>query len=412
MPSVSRRRSGWWRPRLRRVDARRSSPITPEWPRSRRAWPPVSARAPHARELRKRRRQLDPQARRAAGAPSEFGRRSRKERDARPSTSGAGKTSPLCYFRAVGEAQRLSSDEQLRLARQQYEDARDFTVAVEEGFAILDPITLEMVRPVRRFLRRRTGHGAGGTPRRRAHRLGGGGAHQAAADVRRGGAHDGRPAAPAGRLAGRLGASLGSTGTHPWSPLAGAGDHRYAATVAWRRACVTSRSVTTRSASMSTSAFTAQIGPSPCATRSSYLPEAARAVASSPFSEGRYTHLPHDTDADLHADVSALRRSRRLRELGRVRTLRPAPSLRHQVDRRAHTDLVECPHTWRSRPWSSGSATTASPSSAPPRLWRPSRTASSRASPRALDEGEKLRCTRIASSRKTCGARFATASAA
>src|SRR5918992_4884580 len=45
----------------------------------------------------------------------------------------------------MGEAQRLSPDEQLRLAREQYAEARDFTVAVEEEFAILDPDTLEMV---------------------------------------------------------------------------------------------------------------------------------------------------------------------------------------------------------------------------------------------------------------------------
>ena len=45
----------------------------------------------------------------------------------------------------MGDAQRLSSEEQLRLAREQFEDARDFTVAVEEEFAILDPHTLEMV---------------------------------------------------------------------------------------------------------------------------------------------------------------------------------------------------------------------------------------------------------------------------
>src|SRR5688500_8896660 len=70
---------------------------------------------------------------------------SRRRRAAPPLRSGAGRTSPLCYFRAVGDAQRLSSDEQLRLAREQYEDARDFTVAVEEEFAILDPRTLEMV---------------------------------------------------------------------------------------------------------------------------------------------------------------------------------------------------------------------------------------------------------------------------
>src|SRR5918999_6110826 len=45
----------------------------------------------------------------------------------------------------MGDAQRLSPDEQLRLAREQYEEARDFTVAVEEEFAILDPDSLDMI---------------------------------------------------------------------------------------------------------------------------------------------------------------------------------------------------------------------------------------------------------------------------
>src|SRR5215210_4631188 len=42
----------------------------------------------------------------------------------------------------MGDAQRLSPDEQLRSAREAFEEGRDFTVAVEEEFAILDPRTL------------------------------------------------------------------------------------------------------------------------------------------------------------------------------------------------------------------------------------------------------------------------------
>ncbi len=45
----------------------------------------------------------------------------------------------------MGDAQRLSPDEQIRLAREQFESAEDFTVAVEEEFAVLDPETLSMV---------------------------------------------------------------------------------------------------------------------------------------------------------------------------------------------------------------------------------------------------------------------------
>ena len=45
----------------------------------------------------------------------------------------------------MGDAQRLSPDDQLRSGREGFEEGRDFTVAVEEEFAILDPRTLGLV---------------------------------------------------------------------------------------------------------------------------------------------------------------------------------------------------------------------------------------------------------------------------
>jgi carboxylate-amine ligase len=44
----------------------------------------------------------------------------------------------------VGDAQRLSPDEQIRFAREAFESAQDLDVAVEEEFALLDPETLEL----------------------------------------------------------------------------------------------------------------------------------------------------------------------------------------------------------------------------------------------------------------------------
>jgi carboxylate-amine ligase len=44
----------------------------------------------------------------------------------------------------VGDAQRLSTDEQIAFARESFEHADDLTVAVEEEFALLDPDTLEL----------------------------------------------------------------------------------------------------------------------------------------------------------------------------------------------------------------------------------------------------------------------------
>ena len=45
----------------------------------------------------------------------------------------------------MGEAQKLSAEEQLAFAREQLDGAADFTVAVEEEFALLDPDTLGLV---------------------------------------------------------------------------------------------------------------------------------------------------------------------------------------------------------------------------------------------------------------------------
>jgi carboxylate-amine ligase len=44
----------------------------------------------------------------------------------------------------VGDAQRLSPEQQIRSAREAFDDGRDFTIAVEEEFALLDSETLEL----------------------------------------------------------------------------------------------------------------------------------------------------------------------------------------------------------------------------------------------------------------------------
>src|SRR5919204_6330014 len=44
----------------------------------------------------------------------------------------------------MGDAQKLTPDEQIRTAFEAYENGSDFTVAVEEEFAILDPESLEL----------------------------------------------------------------------------------------------------------------------------------------------------------------------------------------------------------------------------------------------------------------------------
>ena len=118
----------------------------------------------------------------------------------------------------MGDEQRLGYEELLLAARQSFDEGTDFTVAVEEEFALLDPVTLNLVN---RFEELQAA--AQGTPL--APNLVGEliaseveiktGRCESFADV---------PAAMAERrvqlqaLADSLGIVLGATGTHPWSP--------------------------------------------------------------------------------------------------------------------------------------------------------------------------------------------------
>jgi len=117
----------------------------------------------------------------------------------------------------VGE-KRLTADEQLQLAREQYESAEDFTVAVEEEFAILDPETLSLTN---RFEELKAA--AEGTELE-PHLVGELIASEV--EVRTGRcesfaevvARIPERRAQLSTLVDRLGVTLGATGTHPWSP--------------------------------------------------------------------------------------------------------------------------------------------------------------------------------------------------
>ena len=118
----------------------------------------------------------------------------------------------------MGDAQRLSPEEQIRFAHEQYATARDFTVAVEEEFAILDPQTLGLTN---RFEELQTA--AKGTPLEE-HLVGELIASEV--EIRTGRCDDFEEVAA--RLVERraqlfeltdaLGVALAATGTHPWSP--------------------------------------------------------------------------------------------------------------------------------------------------------------------------------------------------
>jgi carboxylate-amine ligase len=133
------------------------------------------------------------------------------------SPSSAGSRHCFIYASAVGDEQRLSPDEQIRVAREAFESGRDFTIAVEEEFAILDPDTLELTN---RFEEIKAG--AAGTELDE-HLVGeliaseievktGRCANFAEAAERMA-----RRRVQLAELADQFGVGLASTGTHPWS---------------------------------------------------------------------------------------------------------------------------------------------------------------------------------------------------
>src|SRR5919206_126403 len=117
----------------------------------------------------------------------------------------------------MGDTQRLSPDEQLAFAREAYDSGRDFTVAVEEEFAVLDPETLELTNRFEELQAAATG-----TPLE-SHLVGELIASEV--EVRTGRCDTFAEAAERmverreqlRALAAKHGVGLASTGTHPWS---------------------------------------------------------------------------------------------------------------------------------------------------------------------------------------------------
>jgi glutamate---cysteine ligase / carboxylate-amine ligase len=117
----------------------------------------------------------------------------------------------------MGEEQRLSAEEQLASAREAFEGGTDFTVAVEEEFALLDPETLSLVNRYEKLKAAAAGSELD------EHLVGELIASEA--EVRTGKCADFAEAAS--RMAERRaqlqalardqGLQLGATGTHPWS---------------------------------------------------------------------------------------------------------------------------------------------------------------------------------------------------
>src|SRR5215210_199493 len=186
----------------------------------------------------------------------------------------------------MGDAQRLTPDEQIRFAREQYEAAQDLTLAVEEEFAILDPATLSLTN---RFEELQMA--AQGTPLEE-HLVG----ELIASEVEiRTGRCEGFDEA-AGllgerrsqlfELADSLGVALAATGTHPWSPWQ---EQRIIDTPHYRRNDELLRYVVWRNNTFGIHVHVAINGPdraiAVCNALRNLLPELLAVSASSPFVE-------------------------------------------------------------------------------------------------------------------------------
>ena len=117
----------------------------------------------------------------------------------------------------MGEEQKLPTDELIRRAREAFDEGRDFTVAVEEEFALLDPETLELTNRFEEL--QEASRGAefeaclvGELIASEAEMRTGRGETFAEAAARMGERRD-----QLAGLADGLGILLGGTGTHPWS---------------------------------------------------------------------------------------------------------------------------------------------------------------------------------------------------
>ncbi|MGB2873958.1 MAG: YbdK family carboxylate-amine ligase [Gaiellaceae bacterium] len=186
----------------------------------------------------------------------------------------------------MGDTQRLSPEEQISFAREQYESAQDFTVAVEEEFAVLDPATLSLTNRFEELQ-----EAAKGTELEQ-HLVGELIASEV--EIRTGRCEDfGQAAVRLGErraqlfeLAGSLGVALGATGTHPWSPWQ---EQRIIDTPHYRRNDELLRYVVWRNNSFGLHVHVGIKGPDRaikvCNALRNYLPELLAFSASSPFVE-------------------------------------------------------------------------------------------------------------------------------
>ncbi len=192
----------------------------------------------------------------------------------------------------MGDEQRLSADEQITLARQQFEDGKDFTLAVEEEFALLDPDALGLVSRFEDLMAV-----VPGTP------LEGNTAGELISseiEIKTGRCEtfDEAQRVLAERrsqlidLTDSLGITLGATGTHPWSHWK---EQRLIDTPHYRRNDELLRYVVWRNNTFGLHVHVGIRGAdravAVCDALRTYLPDLLALSASSPFVEEVFTHL-------------------------------------------------------------------------------------------------------------------------
>ncbi len=192
----------------------------------------------------------------------------------------------------MGEAQKLPWREQLRVAREQFESGRDFTVAIEEEFAILDPETLSLVNRFEDF--QLAARGTELEPHLVGELI------ASEVEVRTGRCETFAEAAARlverrrqlAALADALGLALGPLGTHPWSPWQ---EQRIIDTPHYRRNDEILRYVVWRNNTFGLHVHVGIRGAdraiAVCDALRGYLPELLAYSASSPFVEGVFTYL-------------------------------------------------------------------------------------------------------------------------
>jgi carboxylate-amine ligase len=199
----------------------------------------------------------------------------------------------------MGDEQRLSADDQVRAAREAFDSGRDFTVAVEEEFALLDPETLSLVNRFDELLA--AAQGTELEPYLVGELI------ASEAEVRTGRCESFAEAATrvAERrgqlldLAESLGIGLAGTGTHPWSPWQ---EQRIIDTPHYRRVADGLRYVAWRNVTFVQHVHVGIRGADRavqlCAALRNFLPELLALSASSPFTEGVLSGL-HSTRSQL-----------------------------------------------------------------------------------------------------------------